>query len=97
MKYLVIDAALHGTGIRDYYEGGYIDPEALSIAPDLLDRLNKWLLKYEEEHYNGFINSEVVNKLDLEGREIAQLIKRDLKEVKMDYYSAAKLIKEPIA
>lgn len=25
MKYLIIDAALNGTGIRDKYNGGYLD------------------------------------------------------------------------
>ena len=32
MKYLVIDAALSGTGIRDKYEGGYIDPDDLGLS-----------------------------------------------------------------
>jgi hypothetical protein len=31
MKYLVIDACLSGTGIRDKYESEFLDPEDLGL------------------------------------------------------------------
>jgi len=68
MRYIVVDAALSGTGIRDKYEGGYINPEDLGLSLLTTQRLRRWLLKYENEHYNGFTNDSIVNELDQEGR-----------------------------
>lgn len=96
MRYLIIDGALNGTGIRDRYEGGYIEPEDLSLSFTTINRLKEWLGKYEKEHYNGFINQDTVSNLDKEGKEIALIIKNQLSEVKMEYYSHARLTKESI-
>jgi hypothetical protein len=96
MKYLVIDAALSGTGIRDKYEGGYIDTEDLDLSLLIKQRLKEWLSKYESEHYNGFTNDTIINELDQEGREIALIIKNELSEVKIEYFSDARLTKEII-
>lgn len=96
MKYLVIDAALHGTGIRDYYGGGYINPESLNVNSELMKKLNDWLLRYEDEHYNGFLNNNLIEELDFEGKEIARALKEELLDAKIDYFSAAKMIKEHI-
>lgn len=96
MKYLVIDAALHGTGIRDYYAGGYIDPENLNINSDLVAKLNDWLFRYENEHYNGFLDKKIIEELDFEGKNIARILKDELVDVKIDYFSAATMIKESI-
>ena len=93
MKYLVIDAALHGSGIRDYYLGGYVDINSLRLNDNLKGRIDIWLLKYENEHYNSFQNYDTVNILDEEGIEIARLVKHQLSDFKIDYYSAAKLKK----
>ncbi len=89
MKHLVVDACLNGTGIRDYYEGGYIDPESLNISTELLNKLNKWLKEYENEHFKGYYDKKIVNKLDKEGKNIAIRIKKELSEVKVQYYSDA--------
>nr|WP_314499394.1 hypothetical protein [uncultured Chryseobacterium sp.] len=96
MKYLVIDAALSGTGIRDKYEGGYIDPEYLGLSLSAKQRLEQWLSKYENEHYNGFTNDNIINELDQEGKEIALIIKNELSEVKIEYFSDARLTEEMI-
>jgi len=96
MLYLVIDACLNGSGIRDEYEGGYIDPATLGLSRDVIDRLKKWLSAYENEHYNGYSNSILIERLDNEGREIAVRVKRELGNVKISYYSDAKLTKEAI-
>lgn len=96
MRYLIIDAALSGTGIRDKYEGGYIDPNDLNLSLLIKERLNRWLSEYENEHYNGFIDDSIINELDLEGREIALMIKNELLEVKVEYFSDARLTSEII-
>lgn len=94
MRYLVIDASLSGTGIRDKYEGGYISPDDLGLSCEIIDRLNQWLPKYENEHYNGFTDENIVNELDREGMEIASMIKSELAEVKLEYFSDARMTTE---
>lgn len=96
MKYLVIDACLGGTGIRDYYKGGYINPDSLGLSDEITDKLSKWVKEYENEHYDGFTNEENISRLDLQGREIAVMIKKELASVKVSYFSDAKMIKEII-
>lgn len=96
MKYLVIDAALSGTGIRDKYEGGYVAPEDLGLSFATNQRLNEWLSKYENEHYNGFTDDNMIDYLDQEGKEIALIIKSELLEVKIEYFSEARLTEEMI-
>jgi hypothetical protein len=96
MRYLVIDAMLYGTGIRDKYESGYLAPKDLGISIATTQRLNIWLSKYENEHYNGFINDDTINELDKEGKEIALQIKSELSEVKLEYFSDARMISELI-
>ena len=95
-RYLVVDGNLHGTGIRGYYEGGYIEPSNLMLPADLIKSIECWLVSYEREHYNGFANEINVEKLDQEGRKIALLIKHELSDSIIQYYSAAKLISEDI-
>ena len=96
MEYLVIDASLSGTGIRNKYVGGYINPEKLCLKIEIIKRLNNWLLKYEEEHYNGFKNNKLIDELDLEGKEIALIIKEELPEVKIEYFSDARMTNQMI-
>lgn len=96
MKYLIIDASLSGTGIRDKYEGGYLSPNELGLSCEITDRLNQWLSKYENEHFNGFTNDSLIDELDKEGKEIALQIKNELSEVKLEYFSDARMIIEII-
>lgn len=96
MKYLVIDASLSGTGIRDKYEGGYLVPKDLGLTYATIQRIKKWLSKYENEHYNGFTNESLINDLDREGKEISFLIKNELSEVKLEYFSDARMTSEII-
>lgn len=93
MEYLIIDAALNGTGIRDKYNGGYLDPKALGISFSTITRLNEWLLRYEYEHYNGFNDNNSIDELDKEGECIAQIVKQEMLDVKVEYYSAARCVK----
>lgn len=96
MKYLVVDASLSGTGIRDKYEGGYLVLEDLGLSSVTINRLIEWLLKYEVEHYNGFTNASIIDQLDREGKEIAAMIKNELPEVKIEYFSDARMTSEII-
>lgn len=95
-RYLVVDGMLHGTGIRDHYEGGYIEPESLGISSTLIEKLNKWLKKYEEEHYDGYNNKVLIQELDKEGIEISKAIKDELGECKISYFSSANLSKHEV-
>lgn len=96
MKYLVVDAALSGTGIRDKYLGGYVDPESLELTTLIKQRLSDWLSKYEIEHYNGFVHEDLIQELDREGKEIAVIIKNELPDIKVEYFSDAKMTSEMI-
>ncbi len=93
MKYIIIDAVLIGTGIRDEYEGGYISPESLGISLVIRKRLKEWLAKYANEHFSGYSNEILIDELDNEGIEIASRIEDELIDVKVSYYSDARLKK----
>lgn len=97
MKYLIVDAYLNGTGIRDKYAGGYIDPNLLKLSADLLDKLANWLEKYQQEFFNQYGNDSQVEMLDKEGKEIATLLKKEIgNNSKIEYYSDAKMKTEII-
>ncbi len=91
MRYLVIDAYLNGSGIRDKYEGESVLPEDLGLSMPLLVKLSEWLLKYEKEHFKGYSESTIVDELDQEGISIARAIKNELTDVKLEYFSDAKM------
>ncbi|OJX31053.1 MAG: hypothetical protein BGO86_01325, partial [Chryseobacterium sp. 36-9] len=80
----------------DSYKGGYIDPKDLCLNPNIIKQINDWLIKYENEHYNGYSNQKLINDLDNEGKEIALKIKKELLEVKIEYFSDARMTKEMI-
>lgn len=88
MKYLVVDGMLNGTGIRDKYEGGYISVDALHLPRELRERITTWLKKYEQEHYNGYLDIAKVNELDAVGIKIAEDIK-SITKYKITYFSNA--------
>ena len=85
MKYIIIDALLNGTGIRDKYKGEYIDPRSLGLSDATIIRLNDWLSEYWEEHYNGYIDGTIIDTLDQEGRRIAIRIQKELPEMKVEF------------
>jgi hypothetical protein len=89
MQYLVVDASLNGTGIRDKYKGGYIDLEDLHLSLTTCERIRKWLLQYENEHYMGFQNAMLINELDKQGKEIARTVKSEMPDIKIEYFSDA--------
>ena len=92
MRYLIVDACLGGTGIREQYtDYSYIEPKSLSLSTEILDLITDWLSRYNQEFYGGYKNTELVEKLDVEGKEIALKVKNSLSDVKVQYYSDAKL------
>lgn len=91
IMYLVVDGFLNGTGIRDYYNGGYIEPRSLNISTQLIEKLNRWLSDYETQHYSGYKDVQYLTNLDEEGKQLAKFIKEELGNVKVSYYSDYKL------
>jgi len=95
MIYIVVDATLNCTGIRDGANGGFLDPSD-ALSPGLLIRLANWLAEYETEHYRGFKNESRIQKLDQEGKEIAIAIRQEIPDTKIAYYSDASGIEEEL-
>jgi hypothetical protein len=91
MKYLIVDAL--GTGIRDEYSGEYISPKSIDLSDQLIQEINNWLTIYTEEMYKGYKDLVLIEKLDEKGREIALNIKNELQDVKVSYFSDAKMEK----
>lgn len=90
MKYLIVDAYLNGTGIRDKYISGYISPEEISLSDILTNRLTKWLELYWAQFYEGYPNLTIMAELDLEGVAIASAMRKDLpSDYKIEYFSDA--------
>jgi hypothetical protein len=88
-NYLVIDAMINGTGIRDKYEGGSIQPDKLGLSIDAKKRLKIWLIRYWKEFYHGFNDKALIEDLDKEGRQISLMIKKEIPEAKIEYFSDA--------
>ncbi|PSL17645.1 hypothetical protein [Dyadobacter jiangsuensis] len=91
MKYLIIDASLTGTGIRDQYNGGFIEVTDLQLSTNLINLIKSWLARYGVEHYNGFIDDSIIDNLDSEGKAIAKKVKDELVDAKVEYFSDARL------
>lgn len=96
MKYLVVDACLSGTGIRDKYNGGYLDTKELGLSAKTTNRIEQWLSNYAEEHFNGFSDASNIHNLDKEGVQIALIVKNELSDVQIEYFSDAKMTQEII-
>ncbi len=88
-RYMVFDGQLNGTGLRDYYDGGYIDPRSLRLSPDLLVKIAGWVANYQSALLRQSFDEEEVRTLDKEGIELIYLIKEQYPEMKINYYSAA--------
>ena len=91
MKYLTIDGMLSGTGIRDSVNGGYINPKDLGISCHLVEKISKWLREYKKAHYMQYNNKEHTDELDDEGILICCLIRKEIPNSKVEYYSDARM------
>ncbi len=89
MKYLTVDGMLSGTGIRDSIEGEYLKPEELGLSSELINKISDWLSCYEIAHYEQYEDGYQVTKLDEEGLEICSMLKVELPDSKIEYYSNA--------
>lgn len=93
-NYLTVDGCFRGTGIRDSVEGGFIDLDSLDINSELKEKIKRWVLEYESEHYKNYLDKQNIEQLDLTGKEIARMIADELINTKVKYYSAAKMKEE---
>jgi hypothetical protein len=93
MKHLILDGYLNGTGIRDGQNGGYLELSELGISFKLEKRITSWVLKYENEFYDGYSDYKKVENLDSEGIDIANKLREELPNDKVEYYSDAKMLK----
>jgi hypothetical protein len=91
MRYLTVDGMLSGTGVRDAVEGGYVEHEELELSPELSDKISRWLVKYENCHYQQFQDAKQVADLDAEGLAICRLLGIEIPDAKIDYFSTAKM------
>lgn len=93
MEYLIIDGYPSGTGIRNYYNGGYIEPKTINLSNHLLKKLQQWLHQYRNEFFDGYQNKRKIENLDNEGKMLAFEIKKELNLTKIEYFSDALMIK----
>ncbi|MEH2502722.1 hypothetical protein V1290_001533 [Bradyrhizobium sp. AZCC 1578] len=93
MRYLTADGMLSGTGIRDSLIGKYLDPKEVGCSPELVRRIEKWVIDYETAHYCQFNNEAENQRLDQEGIEIARQAQSQLPEMKVEYFSNAQMKK----
>lgn len=96
MRYLTIDGMLSGTGIRDSVAGGYIEPRELGLSDGLVAQINQWVKRYEQAHYLQFHDKNENDKLDQEGVAISCLVRDELPDVKIEYYSNVSMQKSII-
>ncbi len=87
---------LSGTGVRDAVEGGYVEHEELGLSPEISDKISQWLAKYENCHYQQFHDAKQVVDLDAEGLEICRLLRTEIPDSKIDYFSNAKMVAIPV-
>ena len=95
--HLIVDGMLSGTGIRDGDHGGYLMPSDIGVSADLTFRILEWLKHYENAHFFQFKNALENQMLDTQGLEIARLLKAELPNIKVTYFSNVELKEIPFA
>ena len=93
MIYLTVDGMFSGTGIRDSVEGGYLKLEELNISDDLKNKISNWLSRYEDAHYSQYEDKSEVAGLDDEGLDICVMLRSEISDSKVEYYSSAEMKK----
>lgn len=93
MIYITVDGMFSGTGIRDSIEGGYLKPDQLGLTGHLVNKITNWLNSYEEAHYMQYEDEFQVECLDNEGMEICKMIKAEIPDSRIEYFSSAKMKK----
>lgn len=82
---------LSGTGLRDRANGGYLRPSEIGISHALKSRIEAWLSDYEDAHHRQFGDPNRNERLDREGMAIAQLVRLELPNAKVGYFSNANM------
>ena len=72
-----------GTGVRDSYEGDYLDVDELGLSQELRNWLADWLERYRLASDENFV------QLDRDGLQLARRIQDSLEAAKVVYYSDA--------
>lgn len=90
MRYLTVDGMFSGTGVRDTYEGNYLELDTLGLSGELVQRITTWVSRYREAHFNGFEDSDEVRTLDSQGIELCKALALAVPGSKVEYYSNAK-------
>ncbi len=90
MKYLTVDGVGFGTGVRDTYEGGYVDLDELKISGRLKKDIRTWISKYETAFFADFRDQATVTALDEAGEKIAKRLSDELPLSKIVYFSEAR-------
>lgn len=88
---LKVDGKLSGTGIRDITSGEFVEPKEIGISASVTQRISDWLARYWEAHYHDFENEEENKHLDREGVEIAKLIRLEVPDARVRYFSDASM------
>ena len=88
---LLIDGMLSGTGVRDVVNGGYIAPEELGLSTELQEFIAIWLEAYNREFFGQYKNKDRVTLLDEEGVKIARMLRAELDNAEVGYFSDALL------
>ena len=89
MKYLVVDAMMSGTGLRDLYDGGYIVLADLGLSQGLIDDFGQWLVDYSQARFGQFSDTRVIEHLDSTGIELSKRVMAEVPDTKVDYFSDA--------
>ena len=90
-SHLIVDGMLSGTGVRDAVKGGYIELIELNISNSLIEKISEWQKNYEEAHFFQF-SDDLNNKiLDDRGIEISKIIRQELPNVRIEYFSNANM------
>ena len=92
MRYLVVDGELNSTGLKEGYTKKEINPGSLNLSVSLQKRIAEWVKKYSDAHINGFLNSNT-DDLDSEGHLICQELHKEIPSVKIEYVSAATMVR----
>ena len=90
-RYLTLDGEVHGTGLRDQYEG-FIELEAVPISSDLRIKIREWANAYHQivgkriEQDNSRIGD-----LDIKGLILMKALSEELgSDYKLRYFSDLK-------
>lgn len=93
---IIVDGMLSGTGLRDGVRGGYLKLEDVGVSRALSNKIRLWLSAYADEHYQKFERDAFNAVLDKEGIELARMLREEISEVEVEYFSNAYMKRLPL-